>query len=67
MRRWHWFQFVSNGILALFLGIMVYVICIAYMRHSGSTGLDMTAIQKIRYDAAPTSPSSLLPSPVLSP
>ena len=50
MRHWHWFQFVSNGILALFLSIMLYVIVIAYTRNSGSTGLDMAAIQKMRYD-----------------
>jgi hypothetical protein len=67
MRHWHWFQFVSNGILALFLGIMVYVICIAYMRHSGSTGLDMTAIQKMRYDAASAFTPSVSPSSALDP
>lgn len=53
MRRWHWFQFVSNGFLALFLGILVYVVIIAFTRHSGSTGLDVATIQKIRYDAQP--------------
>ena len=58
MRQWHWFQFVSNGILALFLGIMIYVIGIAYTRHSGSTGLDMAKIQKIRYDALPQPPKT---------
>lgn len=51
MQRWHWFQFVSNGILALFIGIMIYATFIAYTRRSGSTGLDMMTIQKIRYDA----------------
>lgn len=51
MRHWHWFQFVSNGILALFIGIMIYATFIAYTRRSGSTGLDMMTIQKIRYDA----------------
>lgn len=58
----HWFQFVSNGILALFLSILLYVVVIAYTRHSGSTGLDVATIQKIRYDAMPQrplSPSSL--------
>ncbi len=47
----HWFQFVSNGILFLFLGILSYVVVVAYMRHSGSTGLDVATIQKIRYEA----------------
>lgn len=61
MQRWHWFQFVSNGILALFLSILAYVVVIAYTRHSGSTGLDVATIQKIRYDALPQSASP--PSP----
>jgi hypothetical protein len=55
MRHWHWFQFVSHGVLALFLGILLYVVIIAYMRHSGSTGLDMATIQKMRYEASPSS------------
>lgn len=63
MRRWHWFQFVSNGILALFLSILLYVVIIAYTRHSGSTGLDVATIQKIRYDALPKHPPSSLPHP----
>ncbi len=50
MRRLHWFQLVSHGVLALFLGIILYVISIAYTRRSGFTGLDMATIQKIRYD-----------------
>jgi len=50
MFQGHWFQWISNGIFFLFLGIMIYVVSIAYMRHSGSTGLDMAKIQKIRYD-----------------
>lgn len=53
MRRWHWFQFVAYTILALFFGIMLCVTTIAYTRHSGSTGLDMAAIQKIRHHALP--------------
>ncbi len=61
MRHWHWFQFISNGILGLFMGILVYVIWIAYARHSGSTGLDMATIQKIRYDSLPQHSSSSLP------
>jgi hypothetical protein len=50
MRRHHWFLFVSQGVLILFLGVMVYVLAVAYTRRSGSAGLDMAAIQKIRYD-----------------
>lgn len=51
MRNWHWFRFVANGVLVLFFGIMFYVIVIAFTRHSGSTGLDMGSIQKMRFDA----------------
>lgn len=51
MRHWHWFQFVSTGILFLFFGIMFVVIVTAYTRHSGSTNLNMATIQKIRFDA----------------
>lgn len=58
--QWHWFQFVSTGVVVLFFSIMLYVIGIAYTRRSGSTGLDMATIQKARYDALP-SPSSLPP------
>lgn len=47
----HWIYFVSNGVLALFLGIIVYVIFTAYGRSSGSTGLDMAKIQKMRFEA----------------
>jgi hypothetical protein len=54
MKNWHWFKFASNGILALFLGILVYVVIIAFQRHSGTTkGLDVATIQKLRYDAQP--------------
>lgn len=61
MGRWHWFQFVSGGILTLFLSILVYVVVISYTRRSGSTGLDVATIQKIRYEAIPqrSSPPSI--------
>jgi hypothetical protein len=52
MRQYR-FLYLSHGILALFIGIIIAVITIAYMRHSGSTGMDMAAIQKMRYDAVP--------------
>lgn len=49
MRHWHWFRFASNGIVALFFGIMAYVLFIAFTRQSGATGLDMAGVQKLRY------------------
>lgn len=64
MRQWHWFQFVSNGVLILFLGIIVLVIYVAFSRTSGSTGLDMSTIQKIRFDQYsndPSQPTTLTP------
>jgi hypothetical protein len=63
MRNQHWFLFVSTGILTLFFGIMLYVVGLAYTRHSGSTGLDMAAIQKMRYDSVPKHATSSLPPP----
>lgn len=56
MRHWHWFRFVSKGIVALFFGIMIYVLFIAFTRQSGSTGLDMAGVQKMRYESQPISP-----------
>lgn len=55
MKTQHWFQYVSNGVLILFLGILVLVTAIAYLRRSGSTGLDMTRIQKMRFDKGASS------------
>lgn len=49
MHQWHWFQFVAYGILTLFLGIMALVTIQAYQRHSGSTGIDVSKIQQVRY------------------
>lgn len=51
MPRRHWSFFISNATLALFLGIIIFVVIIAFARDSGSTGLDMAAIQKMRHDA----------------
>ena len=48
----HWFQFASWAILAFFLGILIYVTAVAFSRQSGSTGMDVATIQKIRYEAA---------------
>lgn len=50
MRRWHWFQWISHSVLLLFMGIIVYVIFIAFSRDSGSAGIDMSTIQKVRFD-----------------
>lgn len=44
------FLYFSYFILALFMGIIVYVTTIAYSRRSGSTGMDMASIQKVRYE-----------------
>ncbi|KIC74394.1 hypothetical protein [Candidatus Protochlamydia amoebophila] len=51
MHRSQKFQFVFYGILALFTGLMIYVTYVAFTRLSGSTGLDMARIQKVRYDS----------------
>lgn len=45
------FQKVATGILVIFFGIMAFVTYAAYMRPSGSTGLDAAKIQKIRFDS----------------
>lgn len=54
MRHWHWFRFVSSGIVVLFFGIMLYVVFIAFSRPSGTTGLDMAGIQQIRHASQST-------------
>ena len=51
MKRLHWFQYVSYGILALFMGILIYVVSVAHLRRPGTTGIDAPAIQKLRYDS----------------
>lgn len=51
MNHRHWFQFIPYGVLAFFLSIMTYVVITAYTRHSGSTGLDISTIQKVRHEA----------------
>jgi hypothetical protein len=32
------------------MGIIVYVIFVAFSRESGSAGIDMSTIQKVRFD-----------------
>ncbi|WP_042281517.1 hypothetical protein [Candidatus Protochlamydia sp. R18] len=51
MHRSQKFQFIFYGILALFTGLMIYVTYVAFTRLSGSAGLDMARIQKVRYDS----------------
>lgn len=50
MHKRHWFQYVGGGVLLLFFGIMGFVTFVAFARMTGSTGMDMSKIQKIRYD-----------------
>jgi hypothetical protein len=47
-----WFPWIYNAVLALFMGMLVYVTFIAYARDSGSAGLDMAKIQKTRYQGS---------------
>lgn len=48
----HWSYQIQYLVLAIFMSLMVYVTYISYDRQSGSTGLDMSKIQQIRYDAS---------------
>lgn len=57
MRGRHWFQFVSGGVFALFMGILLYVALVAYSRRPGSTGMDVATIQKVRHEFQQTSSS----------
>jgi hypothetical protein len=45
------FQKAAIMTLFLFFGMMGFVIVAAYSRQSGSTGLDMAKVQKMRYEA----------------
>ncbi len=47
----HWFQFVSAAVFVFFMSIMIYAAYIAFERKSGMTQLDVTKIQKLRYEA----------------
>ena len=45
-----WFQVVYFSIFALFMGLMVFVVIVAYGRPSnGNTGMDIAEIHKIRF------------------
>jgi uncharacterized membrane protein YukC len=50
MKKWHWFQYILNGVGILFFGIMIYVTYIAFSRSTGSLGLDMAKIHQKRED-----------------
>jgi hypothetical protein len=47
-QRFRIFQKLATGVLILFFGIMGLVIVLAYSRPSGSTGLDMSKIGRLR-------------------
>lgn len=44
------FQKAAMGTMLLFFGMMGLVVVAAYSRQSGSTGLDMAKVQKMRYE-----------------
>lgn len=46
--KFRWFQKTATAIFIIFFSIMFAVIITAYSRQSGSTGLDMAKIQKLR-------------------
>lgn len=46
------FLYFSYFVLALFMGIIICVTTLAYSRRSGTTGMDMASIQKVRYETA---------------
>lgn len=51
MKDFHWFKLITNGILFLYIGTMLYVAYIAYARRSGSTGMDISQVQQMRYES----------------
>jgi hypothetical protein len=44
------FQKSASAILIIFMGILVWVTIVAYMRQSGSTHQDMSKVQLLRKD-----------------
>ncbi len=48
--KYKWFQKTVIAIACVFFGLMVLVTVLAYSRPSGTTGLDMAKVQKMRYD-----------------
>lgn len=49
--QYKWFQKSAIAVLMTFMGILIYVVIIAYSRRSGNTGLDMAKIQEMRQEA----------------
>jgi len=44
------FKSVAIAIFSTFMGLMLFVTIVAYVKPSGRTGLDMAKVQKLRYD-----------------
>ena len=38
-------------IFVVYMGTMLYVVVTCFSRHSGNTGLDMSKVQQMRYEA----------------
>lgn len=51
MKRISPFHILSFMILCTFMSIMLVVVIVAHNRKSGNTGMDMSAVQKLRYEA----------------
>lgn len=56
--KFHPFHLILTLFFGIFITIMVYVTYRAYTRQTGSTGMDMAQIQKIRYDTSVKQQSS---------
>ena len=52
LNRHRLFQKIAGGILVTFFGIMFLVVCLAYSRQSGKTGMDMGKAQQLRKEKA---------------
>lgn len=48
LARIKWFQKTATAIFILVMGLMLFVVIVAYSRKSGNTGLDMAKIHQIR-------------------
>jgi hypothetical protein len=44
-------KYVYGSIFSVFMLVMIFACVFAYSRRSGSTGLDMSKVQKMRYEA----------------
>lgn len=54
MKKFKLFQTCVTGITFVFFGVLLLVTIAAYSRTSGSTGLDMAKMQKIRNETLTT-------------